>query len=123
MPLPDPLPLPLASRSKRSLRAGSAERCAGKILIATSRPSRVSPRWDTPLPSRPRPAAIESRTDQVCTRSRNTARSKFIKSAVGSTIGVEPTGYRQACANLHARSGAFPSTNLPRIMKTMPGKA
>src|SRR5438132_12548147 len=44
----------LASRSKRAFRSGLEERCCGKTLIATSRPSRVSrARYTSPIPPAP----------------------------------------------------------------------
>src|SRR5438093_10713703 len=43
-----------ASRSNRCLRAASEENCAGKILIATVRPRRVSrARYTSPIPPAP----------------------------------------------------------------------
>src|SRR5208337_3063393 len=44
----------LASRSKRALRSGSEERCEGRTLMATFRPSRVSrARYTSPMPPAP----------------------------------------------------------------------
>ena len=44
----------LASRSKRSLRAGSGEKCAGRILTATVRSRQVSrARYTPPIPPAP----------------------------------------------------------------------
>src|SRR5882724_6527238 len=43
-----------ASRSNRCLRSASEENCAGKILIATVRPRRVSrARYTSPIPPAP----------------------------------------------------------------------
>src|SRR5260370_40586274 len=49
----------LASRSNRCLRTGSAENCAGRILMATVRSSRVSrARYTSPIPPAPSGAPI-----------------------------------------------------------------
>ena len=49
----------IASRSKRCLATGSAETFAGRILIATSRPSLVSfARYTSPIPPTPSEGTI-----------------------------------------------------------------
>src|SRR5207248_10395770 len=55
----DKAEMALASRSKRAFRSGLAERCCGRTLMATSRPSRVSrARYTSPMPPAPSGDAI-----------------------------------------------------------------
>src|ERR1051325_11616807 len=70
-----------ASRSKRDSASASAARCGGRILIATSRPSRVSlARHTSPMPPAPSGARISKGPRR--SPARNAERSRMLVAAM-----------------------------------------